>query len=229
MESVTFITKDGVIIVGDWYLTQGIEPCRGALLLHMMPATKESWSAFAVELNERGISCLAIDERGHGSSTKTMRGERLDYKSMGDQTSKELDIVSALEWMKERGVDGEHLAIVGASVGANLVIRTLAKDGRIPLGVALSPVMDARRVLVADAMPNIGEGQNVLLCASEEDDPESFSAVNQLHDLNRDHSFRIILEDAGHGTTMFEKDPEFMKQIVEWVDKKLKPLSTETH
>ena len=218
MEKVTFTTSDGVKIVGDWHEAEGD---RFALLLHMMPATKESWKSFAEALNKEGISCLAIDERGHGESVETESGETLDFEKIEDHSVKDLDVAASLEWLKEKSVALDKLAVVGASVGANLTIRALARHSEIRVGVALSPRIDARGTTASDAMGEIKDNQKVLLCSSTEDDPASFSAINELHELNRDHSFRIVLENAGHGTTMFESDPEFMRQVVEWISKSL--------
>jgi len=208
------------MISADWYEASS-DVKRWALLLHMMPATKESWRAFAVKLNERGISCLAIDERGHGASTETEHGERLDYTTMEDQTGKDLDVDASIRWMKERGMMEDQLAIVGASVGANLAIRALTRHEEIRMAIALSPVMETHKIELEDVMPKVSGTQKVLLCSSTEDDPESFSAINDLHDLNREHSFRIVLEHAGHGTDLFKNDPEFMEQMIEWIDKRL--------
>jgi pimeloyl-ACP methyl ester carboxylesterase len=218
MMNVSFITSDGVSIKGDWYEAERIGG-RCALLLHMMPATKESWKTFAEVLLARGISCLAIDLRGHGESTE---GGKLDYKKFTDanhQTSR-LDVEASLAWLAARGFEESRIAIVGASIGANLALRAMVEHEQIKIGIALSPGVDYRGVTTNDAVEKLRNGQLVLLCASE-DDPQSFGAVNELNELNCEQTRRIILERAGHGTAMFEHDGEFMKQCAEWIEKKL--------
>src|SRR3989338_10058284 len=201
MDKVQFQTEDGVTIVGDWYPAKGD---RFALLLHMMPATKESWMGLAAELNSRGISCLAIDLRVHGKSTKkdAVR-EPLDYRMFSDeeQQAKAFDVEAALLWLQRQGMRGETLAVAGASIGANLAIPARAANNLIPVGIALSPGIDFHGVKTDGPIERLAENQTILLVGSE-DDPTSFSAVNELHELNRDRTYRIVLTDAGHGTTI---------------------------
>lgn len=221
MESIVLQTSDGVEIHADWYGVKNASVHRVALLLHMMPATKESWTRLALALNARGVSVLAIDLRGHGASTK--QGDVvLDYKTFADadhQASKQ-DVETALAWLKDRAFEDDHIALVGASIGANLALRVMAERAGIRVGILLSPGMDYHGVKTDDAMKRLTGRQMALLCASD-DDPESFSSVNTLNDLNRTHSFRLLLDHAGHGTAMFENDPAFLSQMTEWIDKSL--------
>lgn len=225
MDHIQFSTSDGVVIHGDWRQVEGSKRSRGALLLHMMPATKESWAAFAEALAEKGISSLAIDERGHGDSTVSASGQRFDYKTFSndEQKAKRLDVEAAIAWMREKGIEEKNMVIVGASIGANLAIRALVEHPEIRIGVALSPGVDYHSVTTNDAITKLAPSQRVLLYASE-DDPESFMSVNDLHDLNRAQTFRVIAENLGHGTTMLEKDPKFLHQIVEWLNQSSRRL-----
>ena len=77
VEKITIITEDKVEIVGSYLKAQRSKAI--ALLLHMLPATKESWSKFAELLADKGVSSLSIDLRVHGESVK--KGDQiLDYK-----------------------------------------------------------------------------------------------------------------------------------------------------
>ena len=58
IEKIELITEDGVKIKGIW---QKVEGEKAVLLLHMMPATKESWQNFSELLVENNFSSLAID------------------------------------------------------------------------------------------------------------------------------------------------------------------------
>ena len=219
MQKVTFLTSDGVHIVGDWYPSEG--DCF-ALLLHMMPATKESWKDFAEALNVHGVSCLAIDERGHGESNHKEDGTEIRYKEFTDeeQMEKQLDVDAALAWLAEKGMVESKLAMVGASIGANLVITTMGSHHEIPVGIALSPGVDYRGVKTVEPIKALTENQNILLVASDEDD-QSFGSVNELNEIAKERTYRIVLGNMGHGTTMFENDPELLTQCVEWITNKL--------
>src|SRR5207245_1856203 len=95
------------------------------LLLHMMPAVKESWQELAKALNEAGLSALAIDFRGHGESVSKSDGTRLNYKDFADeqQQAKILDVRGAMEWLRARGAQDSQIAVIGASIGANLALQ----------------------------------------------------------------------------------------------------------
>lgn len=217
MEHVTLKAEDGMEIHG---LYREADAAQAAvLLLHMMPATKESWNAFADALRERGLTSLAIDERGHGESVMK-DGVHIDYRDFTDeeQQAKRLDVEAAVTWLMERtGFGRERIAVVGASIGANLTIRYLFEHPECPAGIALSPGLDYRGVLTPDAVEGLGADQALLLGVSDED-TASAASVHELETLASDGNVEgRHLEGMGHGTTMFDRDPAFMSECLEWL------------
>ncbi|MBI4457918.1 alpha/beta fold hydrolase, partial [Candidatus Uhrbacteria bacterium] len=167
MPTVAFTTSDGVTIAGSLFIGPAGGPA--ALLLHMMPKTKESWAPLAEALVGAGFgSVLAIDLRGHGESLR-QGDRRLDYKNFSDaeHQAKMLDVEAAVEWlMKERGARLDRAVIVGASIGANLAIRFAADHPEVPAVAALSPGLDYRGVTTADAVARLRPKQAFFLAAS---------------------------------------------------------------
>jgi alpha-beta hydrolase superfamily lysophospholipase len=218
-ERVVFTTQDGVEIVGA-YRAAG-RPLGAALLLHMMPATKESWDAFAALLQERGISSLAIDLRGHGESVR--RGaERLDYKAFtdADQQAKRLDAEAASAWLAGREGASPKL-VVGASIGANLAIRYAASHPETRACLALSPGLDYRGVTTEEAVRGLAAGQGLMLAASEEDE-YAFASMQSLMSVgSAAERLTRDLRGAGHGTAMFDRDPAFMREAADWLASRL--------
>ena len=210
-EPIILKTSDGVPLAGAFYAADQL---RGqALLLHMMPATKESWSAFAFALAERGIACLAIDLRGHGASAGGPDG----YRAFSDaeHQAKRLDAEAGLAWL--RGRAAAPLAVAGASIGANLAMRAAAEHEDIAACLALSPGLDYRGVATAEALAGLREGQRVFLAASSEDAPAS-SCLDALEKAATSARVEIRrLEGAGHGTAMLERDPDFFEAAVAWM------------
>lgn len=209
MSTLFLITQDGIGLTGI-YRSDGQEKL--AILLHMMPATKESWDAIAEKLFERGYASLAIDMRGHGESTM---GGALDYKQFNEQQqqAKRLDVEAALEWAHAQGFDDAHIILMGASIGANLSIRALAEHANLPLAIALSPGLNYRGVTTDDAIKQIRPTQKVVLVASDDDDRPSWDSVHELHRLNPS-TVLIERHGLGHGTDMTDRDPSLVQEIM---------------
>lgn len=212
-ERITFETEDGATIVGEYQAGVG---GRAVLLLHMMPATKESWRPFAAALGARGFATLAIDLRGHGESVTSVSGT-LDFKRFTDEQhqDKAKDVATAMRWLASRGFDAAHVAVAGASIGANLAIAWASTHPETPAVLALSPGLVYRGVTTGEEIEAI-PAEKVFLAASAED-KYSFESVRTLAELVPGVMARE-LDDAGHGTTMFERDPAFMGEAVDWLD-----------
>ena len=206
---VTLTTQDNIELAGT-YRHDGQDKI--AILLHMMPATKESWEAIAQELLEHDYASLAIDMRGHGESTM---GGTLDYKTFTpeQQQQKRLDLDAALAWARAQGFDDAHTILIGASIGANLAIRALAEHSSLPLAIALSPGLNYRGVTTDDAITHIRPNQKVVLAASDDDDRQSWDSVHELHRLNPS-TVLIERHGLGHGTNMTDRDPSLVSELV---------------
>ena len=139
MEKVTLKTEDGLDIVGLYYLGPS---SKGTLLLHMMPATKESWEEFAVKLQAEGYQVLAIDLRGHGESSGGPEGFR-NFSDVDHQKSM-FDIDAGIEFLEKKGAARNNLVLIGASIGANLALWSLTENKEIKMPVLLSPGLDYR-------------------------------------------------------------------------------------
>lgn len=209
-EHIILKTSDGVEIVGI-YRNSGQEKI--AVLLHMMPATKESWNKFSERLLFAGYASIAIDERGHGEST--MKG-KLDYRKFSDkeQQAKQFDVEAAIEFAKENGFEENQIIVIGASIGANLAIQTLVEHKNISTAVALSPGLDYHGVRTAQMMLKLHEGQKVILVASD-DDSESFESIYALQKQNPEQTILIERSGIGHGTQMTDRDIRLIDEIIE--------------
>jgi alpha-beta hydrolase superfamily lysophospholipase len=209
-EPLTLTTSDRVQIAADWYPVA--HPKWFAILLHMRPATKESWKPWAEKLNALGIACLAYDQRGHGAST--MSGT-IHYESLGDREAKEkpLDLEAAFEWLRETGAEEARTILLGASIGANLAIRFASAHPDIRFVAALSPGINFRGVATDDAIQQLSALQTVVLVASDDDTISADSAAT-LHDLAPERTVFIQKSGLGHGTIMLEKDPTLFDEIV---------------
>lgn len=208
-ERMVFKTTDGVEIVGT-YRNTGQQKI--AILLHMMPATKESWDGFAARLLEAGYASLAIDERGHGESTM---GGTLNYKKFTDveQQAKRLDLEAAIAFAKEKGFGENQIVLIGASIGANLVIQAMPEHPNIPVAIALSPGLDYHGVKTTVPVFKMHDYQFLVVVASD-DDPESFDSARKLQEYNPGQVEFVQRSGLGHSTRMTDKDPSLVDEIL---------------
>jgi len=217
MEKVTFKTRDGITITGNYF-----KPLRKQapvfLLLHMMPATKESWNEFASIIQKNGYAALAIDLRGHGESTDR-NGIRLDYKEFKDEEHRSSmnDIASAKEFLAgQSDVDMSRIAIAGASIGANLALWQASIDKDVRLIMLLSPGLNYRGILADELAP--GFKGHVYILASE-GDTKAAEGSRKLAGIFSGETKMEILKGDLHGTNMF--NPEIMNSLLEWAFQKI--------
>lgn len=199
---------DGLLLVGD---LAGVVPGReqpGVLLLHMLGSNRFSWAPLVDALVARGYVTLAIDLRGHGDT-----GGDVDWDRARDDVAAALDYLATHE-----GVDGGRLAVVGASIGANLALVLAAGHPEVRAVVALSPGIDYRGVETTAAMGGLA-GRVVWLLASR-GDGYSAESVRTLGGVDPEAVVTILPGDA-HGTAMFRADVTLGGRIAEFLDRAL--------
>ncbi len=218
MEPVFFKTSDDILIAGDYYPGIGV---KGVVLLHMMPATKSSWERFAPLLVQAEYHVLAIDLRGHGESTGGPDGYK-DYSDEEHEASIQ-DIVAAVDFLKQKGVDEHAIVLIGASIGANLALAFLAVHADITAAVFLSPGTKYPGVDGLHAIKSISAPRRLLFVTSKDD----VGSYGSNYDMNVELMAAVqegvekkflVYSAAGHGTNMFGKEePDLSKEILSWV------------
>lgn len=210
-ERVELTTADGVTIIG---AHDKIEPPGPSiLLLHMMPAAKESWRGFAAKLNEAEIGALAIDLRGHGESDGGPDGYRT-FTDEEHQLSIE-DVRTGIKYQKEEGAS--PIFVAGASIGANLALNILAEDPEIEGAILLSAGLDYRGVETLPAAKKIRPDQSVYVVAAKDDGNCGKMAEEIFNVLATDRKKLEVFDIGGHGTNIFWKHPDLMDRLVRWL------------
>ena len=211
-EVVKLKTKDGVEIAGDYYGASGSDI--GVLMLHMMPANRKSYSAFAEKIQEAGWQGLVIDLRGHGESQGGPAGYQL-FKDEGHQKSI-LDVEAGAEFLKSKGV--KKIFLIGASIGANLSLQYLAEHAEAKAAILLSPGLNYRGVKTDELAKKVYHTKAVYLTAAQDDD-YSYETVQGLYDLLPKEVTRELklFDSGGHGTKLLETHSELMEEIIKWL------------
>ncbi len=211
MEKISFQTDDGVTIVGNLWKGGG----DAILLLHMLPATKESWNDFAEELYNEGYTVLAIDLRGHGESVK-QRDTMLNYKTFTDEQHQEsiIDVRTAVSYLKEKGASS--VAVAGASIGANLALQYQAEDPDIKKTILLSAGLDYRGVETESAAAALRSDQEVYYVAGSFDG-DTAETAQILSEKMAGESEVKIYDTTAHGTDLLAGDADLSKELIAWL------------
>lgn len=218
VEEIILTTKDGVRIYADYY--KGQKPdSPGVVLLHMMPATKESWYDFALKLQESGFQALAIDFRGHGKSI-AKNDETLDYKKFTDKEHQQKihDAEEAVRFLINKNNPApKMLFFAGASIGANLALQYMSQHSRIKGGALLSPGFNYRGVETEQFIEKIADDQSLFFIAGGDNDEYSTETVKKLYKIATCKKELRIVENGGHGTDLFIAEPALMEEVIEWM------------
>lgn len=218
-KTISFQTKDDIKIVGDFYDAKNLSAPAGRksiLLLHILPGHRSDFYEFAEFLWQNGYDVLNIDERGHGDS-EAWPGEMGSWQefTQADYDRMIYDVEAAAQWLKNKIPDSE-LAVIGGSIGANLSLLYGAK-AQPKIIIALSPGLNYKGIKTEIASRNFR--QNLLLIASK-DDNYSFESLERLFEISAAAKKEFIkYEDAGHGTRMFNSEPELKQRILDFLTK----------
>jgi pimeloyl-ACP methyl ester carboxylesterase len=207
--AVTFTSPDGTPLVGMYYEASP-RPAPAVVLVHMLGRSKDEWSLLAARLADAGISALAVDLRGHGRSGGN--GSEL--------TAMAADVQAAVAWISgQSGVRPGAVAIVGASLGANLAGIVAAESPAVRGAALISPSLEYRNVRL-DAATMKKFGDRPLWLAASRDDPYAWRTVKE---LAADHPQRELRTSdvRGHGTLLVNADPELARALVDWLKRTL--------
>lgn len=221
-EYVQLKTKDGVELYGTYVRTEK-DDAPAVVLLHMMPATKESWEEFQEMLADSGFQSLAIDLRGHGESV-FQNGELLDYQvfTPEEHRAKIYDVDAATEFFIKKGLLWERIAFAGASIGANLSLWQQVRHHDIKASVLLSPGLSYRGIMTLELATQLSPEQCVFIVAAEDDDggweyPAGKMAEMIYEKLPCAEKKLKITEGRKHGTGLFAKHPGLEHEIIKWL------------
>ncbi|MBN1449068.1 MAG: alpha/beta fold hydrolase [Bacteroidetes bacterium] len=212
-ENVQFTTADGVVITGTLYAAGEAAPT--VLCLHQWRSDRTSFAALAAQLQQAGMTVLAIDMRGYGGSTKTAAG-----KSIRPDRKAQEDIRAALQFLKKhRAVDGGRIGIIGASYGSSNALIYAAGDAGIRALILLSPGLNYFNELPTEGPLRKYKGRPLLAVASSED-LRSMETVQVYQNIAPGILVKTY-DGAGHGTDILKAGVGLEKEILAFLRKNL--------
>lgn len=215
VEVASFQTVDRVTIMGTYWPGGPT----AVLLLHMMPATKESWEPFAELLAKEGFTVFAIDLRGHGEST-LKDGESIDYREFSDEDHQASihDVETAVKYLQEKGATTVY--IIGASIGANLALWYQAEHPEVKKTVLLSAGTNYRGIETIPLAAKVQDDQQIYFVAGTFDGSGESSSENMakqiMGNVTGEAELKVFASTA-HGTDLFTEYPELLHDLVAWL------------
>jgi esterase/lipase len=127
--TISLTTKDGIELAAYYY--EG-NTDRAVILVHQNKADASSYQFLIPQLQSKGFHVLALDLRGHGKSS-------LKYEDLKDEDFNKMfnDVWAAEDYLRELKPNFK-IQLVGASIGANLVLK-YQELNTVESVVAISP------------------------------------------------------------------------------------------
>lgn len=222
MEKISYLVdatgESALQIVGNYW--EGTIK-KAIILLHMMPATKESWNDFADKINKKGWHVLAIDMRGHGESTLYKydhAGEDISYKNFSEEEHQATiaDVYGARNFLTVKEIPTSNIYIGGASIGANLALQYVSKEESAPGAFLLSPGINYKGINTEKLIKEVGSDKRLYLVAAKDDEYSALS-VEKLSKIRKEGTKTALFLDGGHGTSLFNTHKEVVEQLIKWL------------
>lgn len=197
----------------------------GVVLLPMYRQTKESWQPLVQVLNQAGFTTLALDLRGHGESRYDADGgddgQRVAGRDAALFHAMYLDAAAAASFLaKNRHINPDKIALVGASVGCSVALQAIATGAaKVYAAVVMTP---GSNYLGISTMKHIKTwpGMPLLILSSEEEKErgaeEIYAALN-----GKGAELHLFSETAIHGTNMFGRVAGVEELISRWLVSKM--------
>jgi len=218
-QQIKFVTADGVSIAATVSVPDKDDAKHAAVIfVHQGGSSKEEWDSLPIfeQVTAQGFYALAYDVRGHGES-----GGEADFNTLFDDPNQApQDLAAAIEWLRQTGrVDMSRIAVVGASIGANLAcVAAGSTQLSIKTAVAISAKVTAVYNL-AGGREHLKNLHSVFLIASELDqDGKRAAWARALFELAAEpRMLDVVAGSNGHGVAIFDDDPELQQRIVDWL------------
>ena len=225
-EKLSFLTGDKVLIAGTYYSPSPSNKNTSTdaiILLHMLGRDRNDWNTFASTLSNssNGYAVLSIDLRGHGESVN-QNGKAISFQSFTpiDFNKMVLDVKASKQFLvTQKDINPNNIAIVGASIGANVALNYAASDPSIKAVVLLSPGVNYKGVTTSDS---IRKYVNPIYMVTAGKDPIAGSDPQTLcNEINCGNELKVYQDSSSHGTDMFldsSLNPPLDKLIISWLD-----------
>jgi pimeloyl-ACP methyl ester carboxylesterase len=184
----------------------------GLILSHMGAGDQHGWGAVPAALNQAGYAVLTYDLRGHGRSEGRL-----------DPPHASTDLEAALAFLQQHpNVDGQHIGLIGASMGGMASVIVGARHPEIRLVIAISSSPDAAGQYPIRVVDQLSP-RPFLAVGCDQDPLTRVERVGQLYETAGAPKEMVILECEAHANDIFQTPagPDLVRLLLEWVSKYL--------
>jgi len=219
LEELSFTTSDNISIQATFSHPKGRAQVPAVILLHQLAGERHAWNALVQKLTENNYAVLAIDLRGHGGSTAFGESTRT-YKDFADADYGAMirDVRAAAAYLRGRkDVNGDRLAVIGASIGANLSLQYAAEDMQVRTAVMLSPGLNYRSLKTLPYIESYDKRALFLVVA--EGDTYSYESCQQIKEAAEQASpLKLkVYKGDDHGTALLRTHEGLDEIIIAWL------------
>jgi len=140
-KKITFKASDGLEITADLYVSNPIENSF-IILFHQAGWSRGEYLEIAPKLNELGFNCMAVDQRSGGEINNVINEthQLAEKQKLGTvYTDAEVDIKSAIEFIKKEYPNAKKLIIWGSSYSSALVLKIAGERNDIDAVLSFAP------------------------------------------------------------------------------------------
>lgn len=217
-ERKAFQTSDGVILVGDLYAQKQKSPT--VIMLHMLRHSRQAFQPIIAPLLDHGFTIVNMDLRGHGDSIYKTDKSTINNKNFGPadwlRLPQDAQTVMA-DLPRLPGVDGEKVAIIGSSIGANTAA-IVAGDPHVKALVLLSPGDDYHGLQPEKYLR--GLAKPVLIFAGK-GDQYSADSVEKWAKLGGKFQVKV-LDTSAHGNDLLTQTNSVIPETLTFLQTQLK-------
>ncbi|HHD15258.1 MAG TPA: hypothetical protein ENK47_00955 [Euryarchaeota archaeon] len=224
-----YTASDGAIINGTFYPSseKGAET---VYLIHDIGEDRTVWNDYAMKLQEKGYNVLAIDLRGHGTSTLNIKSSDITYDwtvmDHEDMMGIMLDVQGAYKWVHGEDIDGnrntdagEMGAMIGVGRGGLFALSQVARMSREKMlsATIISPTLTCYDLDVPQIFQDFGDVRPVMLAASEGDTiaGKAIDTVMAAKEADGENNgFTYYVQGDGTGMALL-KDEGLQEKILE--------------
>jgi dienelactone hydrolase len=215
-KTIKMATSDGLIIHAELSTPKEMKgQLPAVILIHQGGSDHSEWHFLVPALIKMNYVVMAYDVRGHGKSDKVDN----IYALFNDPAQAPNDLTAVLKYLKKKKyVDHERIAVIGASVGANLANVAISNMG-VKTAVAMSGKTSAVYNLANSKKLKM---KSVFYISSNERDGTRAKWAQELFDLTKEpRKITIVSESEEHGVGIFDDRPKLKGEVLAWLKETL--------